>query len=108
MSFGILNLENGDLGVTSRITDWKDVETTITVAATCMSYIATIHPNKYRYCIQVSSKFRKLIEMLLNVIVLPSNLEIYSVDGQKLFDMRGSGGGIVTGCVFYLVSKEKF
>lgn len=59
----------------------------------------------YKYGFQVYPGDRKLLEIAVNSIELPSNVQWYESDGNKIFAMRGPSGGVISGLACYLVTK---
>jgi hypothetical protein len=60
----------------------------------------------FKYAFEFSSYYKDQILMEINTAKLPEHVSFYECDGKKLFEMRGASGGVVSGLICYLVTKD--
>lgn len=60
----------------------------------------------YSFMLPLDVDERKMNE-LVRSITLPYDVGWYTVDGRKLFEMRGASGGIASSKVCYLITIER-
>jgi hypothetical protein len=58
----------------------------------------------YKYAFEFITHQRKMIEIGMEILILPPHVHFYECDGRKLFEMRGVSGGIVSGLICYLIT----
>lgn len=68
-------------------------------------YRANFIREHFVYAFEFNVKDKALVELVMLSVELPEHVSFYETDGKKLFEMRGSSGGITTGLICYLVTK---
>lgn len=61
----------------------------------------------FKYAFEFSSSYKNHILIEINNCKLPSHVSFYEIDGNKLFEIRGPSGGVVSGLICYLVTGDK-
>ena len=69
-------------------------------------HISELSKLPFKYAFEFPIHVKNEVLMTMNSIKLPSHVDWYESDGRKLFEMRGPSGGIVTGLICYLITKE--
>lgn len=62
---------------------------------------------KYAFEIHYREKNAAMFVIQNSTYYLPPNVFWYEIDGNMLFEIRGSSGGVLSAYICYLVTKEK-
>jgi hypothetical protein len=60
----------------------------------------------FRYAFEFPLHTKDMILMETMSASLPPHVAFYECDGQKLFELRGQSGGVVSGLVCYLITHD--
>jgi hypothetical protein len=59
----------------------------------------------YSFEFSIGDKRLLVMEMLALDNKLPERISFYEIDNKRIFEMRGSGGGITTSLICYLIAN---
>ena len=100
---------SGDMGIADNITSIESIPLVVSIVSKILNYLKemTTQDKHFKYCIQVSSRYSKVITPIIEELeeTLPIGVKFYSVMGRKVFELRGSSGGVSTSIVFYLIAQ---
>lgn len=69
-------------------------------------YMAANSRLPFCYAFEFSAFHKDLITLAIMQAQLPQHVKFYETDGKKLFEMRGTSGGITSGLICYLITEE--
>lgn len=103
----LVDVDNGEMPIGDRL-EISEVPIVIKHVSSILNSIATdslIPQGKIMsYGFVVNAKYRAILDKVLDEINLPPRCKYYSIEGRKVFEMRGASGGVMTGVVFYLIA----
>ena len=70
-------------------------------------HISKLSTLPFKYAFEFHSYHRNQILLEMSTITLPHHVSFYEIDGNKLFEIRGQSGGVISGLICYLVTGEK-
>src|SRR5438876_4372807 len=69
-------------------------------------YTSRLSKLPFKYAFEFPIHVKDEVLMTMNSMKLPPHVDWYQSDGRKLFEMRGPSGGIISGLICYLITKE--
>lgn len=60
----------------------------------------------YKYAFEFTYHSKEEVIIVMNQLKLPPHVKFYDCDGQRLFEIRGQSGGVVSGFVCYLITGD--
>lgn len=60
----------------------------------------------FKYAFEFPVYMKNEILLVISTLHLPLHVNFYECNGNKLFEMRGASGGITSGLICYLVTKD--
>lgn len=112
MSLRSFNPDGGDMGIPEPIDQRISLEEHISRAAkllTLSQALADVTHLDINFCYGFRiplSLNEKEFEMLSRPISLPNDVTWYTIDGKKLFELRGPSGGVASTKVAYLITHR--
>lgn len=110
MNIASFDPDSGDLGL-GQVISLEEFEKRLPVAALALREMQDIN-KKYqfegnmRYSFLIPRKVDRLkLESIMDHYDFPEGVEWYKVDGRKIFEVRGLGGGIAVAYGVYLYAK---
>jgi hypothetical protein len=99
----------GDLGRASGLTPIQDIPIVVIRIAEVYSKLRFKVEEQLCYCVEFRSEYRNTVLSMLKDIEtegLPGGVKFFSLSGNKVFEIRGVSGGVVSSCCFYLISEK--
>lgn len=114
MSIRQFNPDGGDMGIPEPIDQGIKLEEHITRAAKLLTLVQALADvaelNSSRFCygfrIPLTLTDREF-DSVTRQLTLPNDVIWYSVDGKKLFELRGPSGGVASTKVAYLITMKR-
>lgn len=113
--FKFVDLDGGDLGRGYRITEEELPNLAVRIANVMLEVqkamnkyeICSIGHTKISYAFEFSPNNKtKLSQVIISTEpLLPLGIKFYSIENQKLFELRGASGGIVNSLICYLIAE---
>ena len=107
-----IDLNEGDLGIGDFITEIHEFPFIVKIASRILNESRKFTNLDKDKRLSYSIKLRISDSVLINKLIeelekdLPSNIRFYDVDTRKVFELRGTSGGITTQMCCYLVTRN--
>lgn len=96
---------DGDLGRARRLVTPLELQLLIPHIAEIMEAIKGLNPDLcFSHAFEVPNYVKDEALIVIMTARLPPNVKFYETDGNKLFEVRGASGGVVTSMVCYLIT----